>query len=96
MKRPRDDPTTQSDDDAPAELEHVIGFSCRHANTCIAHPVETNTAIYAAGQLVIVSDLADPHKQELLRYHDAEVCALAVSPGGEYIASGQVATPKVL
>ena len=107
-----------SEDDAPAELEHVIGFSCRHANTYLVHPTDVNLTVHAVGQLALVGDLADPlrfcrtrilsfaslliysgancrHKQDILRYHDAEVCALAISPCGQYIASGQVFTPKV-
>ena len=48
-------------DDAPAELEHIIGFSCRHANTYLAHPTDINMTVHAVGQLVLVGDLSDPY-----------------------------------
>lgn len=36
----------------------------------------------------------DPHKQEFLRGHDAEVSALDVSLNGKLLASGQLGSPN--
>lgn len=42
----------------------------------------------------MIQDVGDPHDQQFLRGHDAEVCAIAASSGGELLASGQVASTE--
>jgi len=76
-----------------AELEHFIGFGGKHLNTVHYHPVKTETLIYAAAAAIIIEDVNDPHKQEFLRGHDAEISALEVSGNGKLIASGQIGSP---
>lgn len=44
------------------------------------------------GSLASIESLADSQDQRILRGHDMEVSALAVSPTGKYIATGQVGT----
>jgi WD40 repeat protein len=44
------------------------------------------------GNLVSIENLNDSHDQKLMRGHDMPVCALAVSPSGAYVASGQIGT----
>jgi hypothetical protein len=50
-----------SSEDIPAELEHIIGFSCKYSNTCLAHPVDQDKVIYNMASLVVISDLSDPY-----------------------------------
>eukprot|EP00927_Polykrikos_kofoidii_P038705 TRINITY_DN33117_c0_g1_i1.p1 TRINITY_DN33117_c0_g1~~TRINITY_DN33117_c0_g1_i1.p1 ORF type:complete len:626 (-),score=90.66 TRINITY_DN33117_c0_g1_i1:168-2045(-) len=79
---------------AAAELEHFIGYGGRHPHTVHYHPTQTSTLIYAAAAVVIIEDVNDPHKQEFLRGHDAEVSALDVSLNGKLVASGQLGSPS--
>jgi hypothetical protein len=39
--------------------------------------------------LISIQSLSDCHDQRLLRGHDMQITVLAVSPSGEFIASGQ-------
>jgi hypothetical protein len=48
-------------DEVPAELEHIIGFSSKYPNTCLAHPVDQDKVIYNMASLVVISDLSDPY-----------------------------------
>eukprot|EP00442_Polarella_glacialis_P000386 CAMPEP_0115057730 /NCGR_PEP_ID=MMETSP0227-20121206/5933_1 /TAXON_ID=89957 /ORGANISM="Polarella glacialis, Strain CCMP 1383" /LENGTH=617 /DNA_ID=CAMNT_0002442591 /DNA_START=85 /DNA_END=1938 /DNA_ORIENTATION=- len=73
-----------------AELEHFIGYGGKHLNTVKYHPIQAETLIYAAASAIIIEDVNDPHKQEFLRGHDAEVSALDVSLNGKLVASGQL------
>jgi len=44
------------------------------------------------GSVVAICSVDDPHDQSFLRAHDMEISALALSPSGHLIASGQVGT----
>eukprot|EP00437_Effrenium_voratum_P020813 CAMPEP_0181448042 /NCGR_PEP_ID=MMETSP1110-20121109/26935_1 /TAXON_ID=174948 /ORGANISM="Symbiodinium sp., Strain CCMP421" /LENGTH=623 /DNA_ID=CAMNT_0023572177 /DNA_START=6 /DNA_END=1874 /DNA_ORIENTATION=+ len=79
---------------AAAELEHFIGYGGKHLGTVCYHPSEAETLIYAAASAIIVENVNDPHKQEFLRGHDAEVSALDVSLNGKLLASGQLGSPS--
>jgi len=72
------------------ELEHLSGFRGEHNATLCFHPNEPNMIIYAAGSVVIVQDVGDPHLQQLLRAHDEDVCAIVCSRDGRFVASGQI------
>eukprot|EP00408_Alexandrium_pacificum_P055621 CAMPEP_0171260598 /NCGR_PEP_ID=MMETSP0790-20130122/55539_1 /TAXON_ID=2925 /ORGANISM="Alexandrium catenella, Strain OF101" /LENGTH=86 /DNA_ID=CAMNT_0011728935 /DNA_START=29 /DNA_END=286 /DNA_ORIENTATION=- len=77
-----------------AELEHFCGYGGKHMNTVRYHPQQAETLIYAAAAAIIIEDVNDPHKQEFLRGHDAEVSALDVSLNGKLVASGQEGSPR--
>jgi len=76
-----------------AELEHFIGYGGRHLNTVHYHPQQVETLIYAAAAVIIIEDVNDPHKQEFLRGHDAQVSALDISLNGKLLVSGQQGSP---
>jgi len=78
---------------ALAELEHYCGYGGSHSGTVHYHPVKAETLVYAAAATIIIEDVNDPHKQEFLRGHDAEICALEISRNGKLVASGQVGSP---
>ena len=44
------------------------------------------------GSLASIENLSDPQSQRILRGHDNEVSAMAVTPSGKYIATGQMGT----
>ncbi|CAM9416889.1 unnamed protein product, partial [Phaeothamnion confervicola] len=82
-------------DEGPLELEHVLAFTGHHRQTAVAHPTEPGVVLRAAGPVLAVSALSVPHggggpQQELLRAHDMEISALAVSPDGALVATGQI------
>lgn len=77
---------------AVAELEHFIGYGGHHLSTVRYHPNQADTLIYTAASAIIIENVNDPHKQEFLRGHDAEVSALDVSLNGKLVASGQLAS----
>mmetsp|Transcript_71682 Transcript_71682/g.184871 ORF Transcript_71682/g.184871 Transcript_71682/m.184871 type:complete len:623 (-) Transcript_71682:98-1966(-) len=77
-----------------AELEHFYGYGGKHLNTVRYHPLQAETVIYAAAAAIIIEDVNDPHKQEFLRGHDAEVSAIDVSQNGKLVASGQLGSPS--
>uniref|UniRef100_A0A7S1ADC4 Guanine nucleotide-binding protein subunit beta-like protein n=1 Tax=Noctiluca scintillans TaxID=2966 RepID=A0A7S1ADC4_NOCSC len=77
---------------AAAELEHFIGGS-KYVNVVHYHPLRTETLIYAAAATIIVEEVSDPHSQEFLRGHDADISALDVSQNGKLVASGQSGSP---
>ena len=65
------------------ELEHVIGFTGHFPDTLKFRPApEPQFIVYNIGAVVVVQDLADPHRQEFLQGHDAEICALDISYDG--------------
>ena len=70
------------------ELEHVLGYSGK-PNSLQAIPGEQPLAALAVGSMIVLADLEDTHKQELLHGHDAAVTVLAVSRAGDQLASGQ-------
>lgn len=76
-----------------AELEHFCGYGGKHLGTVHYHPQQVDTLIFAAAAAIIIEDVNDPHKQEFLRGHDAEVTALDVSANGKLVASGQAGSP---
>jgi WD40 repeat protein len=54
----------------------------------------TNEAeiVHSMGSLVSLENLNDPHDQKLFRGHDNQITSLAVSSGGNFIATGQMGT----
>eukprot|EP01060_Flectonema_neradi_P041009 TRINITY_DN9560_c1_g1_i1.p1 TRINITY_DN9560_c1_g1~~TRINITY_DN9560_c1_g1_i1.p1 ORF type:complete len:687 (+),score=88.60 TRINITY_DN9560_c1_g1_i1:40-2100(+) len=83
------------DDVQPVQLEHAIGFSGRHLGTAKLHPRSgTVVAVHAVGKLVVVVEAKDPHAQQILKGHDAEVTSIDISSSGELLASGQSASTK--
>lgn len=76
-----------------AELEHFIGYGGKHLNTVRYHPTEAETLVYAAASAIIIENVNDPHKQEFLRGHDADVSAIDLSLNGKLLASGQLGSP---
>jgi cilia- and flagella-associated protein 52 len=74
---------------AAVELEHVCGLSNRFFNTVQFHSQKKNLYVYPVGSCVVLEDIDDPHNQDFLRAHDAEISALAISSNGKMIASGQ-------
>lgn len=72
------------------ELEHFCGYGGKHLNTVRYHPQRPELLIYTAAAAIIIEDVNDPHKQEFLRGHDAEVTAIDVSLNGKLVASGQL------
>lgn len=74
------------------QLEHVIGFTGVHRNTCVGCPLDDRKYITSMGSMVVVGNDQDPHDQLFFRGHDMEVSAIAVSTNGMYIASAQVGT----
>jgi WD40 repeat protein len=82
------------DDDEPLQLEHMMGYSGRHTCTVAALPNDEIRFVKTMGNLVCIENLEDPHDQKLMRGHDMPISALAVSPSGNFIASGQEGTTK--
>lgn len=83
-------------DDSPLQLEHILGYAGDFRNTCLTIPSlgDGKYFVKGMGSLVVIENLLDPHDQKLLRGHDSQISAIAVSPSGSYIASGQVGTEK--
>ncbi|KAG5190579.1 quinon protein alcohol dehydrogenase-like superfamily [Tribonema minus] len=90
---PASDPDSGPADDL-LELEHVIGYTGHNARTVLAHPTDAGVLLTAMGSLLVVSLVSDPHRQELLRGHDEEISALASSPSGDLIATGQAGSTR--
>ena len=44
------------------------------------------------GSLASIENLNDPQDQRILRGHDMQLTAIAISPSGRYIATGQQGT----
>ncbi|CAD7928444.1 unnamed protein product [Amoebophrya sp. A120] len=74
---------------AAVELEHLCGLTNRFPNTVVLHPARRDVYIYPVGCCVVMEDLRNPHNQDFLRAHDAEVSAITTSRNGKMIASGQ-------
>jgi WD40 repeat protein len=85
---------TQEDENDPLQLEHMMGFSGAYCQTVMSIPGNDNAFAKTMGNLVCLENLLDPHDQKLLRGHDMPISAMAVSPSGSYIASGQEGTVK--
>ncbi|OQS03482.1 cleavage induced hypothetical protein [Thraustotheca clavata] len=72
---------------AVMELEHAIGFSGIPSGLQY-HPNGTEY-VYPTGGCILIASLSDPHNQVFLRGHDGNISALAMSPSGALLASGQ-------
>ncbi len=82
------------DDDEPLQLEHMMGYSGKHLGTVVAMPNDENRFVKSMGNLVCIENLLDPHDQKFMRGHDMPISAMAVSPSGNFIATGQEGTLK--
>ncbi|SPR01188.1 unnamed protein product (mitochondrion) [Plasmodiophora brassicae] len=71
-------------------LENMIGFTGAHRHTLLFHPRQNDVIVFAIGKVVVLSALTPPQSQRFLRGHDGEICALAMSPSGRLLASGQM------
>ncbi|KAJ1486976.1 WD40-repeat-containing domain protein [Baffinella frigidus] len=75
-----------------AELEHVVGFTGQDLHTMALHPLDANVILHGMGNVVVIADQTDPHKQDLLRGHDNDITAVAFSRSGRILASAQRAS----
>jgi WD40 repeat protein len=80
--------TGMSDNKLDLKLEHCMGYNGSITNSLILHPNLVDY-IYIAGGVIIIAEMNDPNKQNLLRGHDDEVTCLALSHNGKLLASGQ-------
>jgi len=71
------------------ELDHAIGYTGEIPNSLLLHPAQRDY-ISISGANVIIGNLSDPHDQRFLKGHDDQVNALAISPNGKLLASGQI------
>jgi len=69
-------------------FRHLMGFSSARPHTLLIHP-DGQRAIYPAGRTVVVSGLADPENQVLLRGHVDTVTCLALDPAGRFLLSAE-------
>jgi len=69
------------------ELDHAIGYSGFVTDSIFLHP-NCKDYVLMTGSNVIISDLADPHKQFFLKGHDNLITCLAISNQGKLLASG--------
>lgn len=69
------------------EFEHFIGLNTI-PKSAIFHP-NGQKYIFSSGANLVIGDLIDPHIQHFLSNHDDIITALALSPSGDIIASGQ-------
>lgn len=77
-------------DQSLLELEHVIGYTGKAPASVHWDPNSPLSVFYSMGTMIVRhSDIGDPHMQEFMRGHDEEISALAVSPSGKLLASGQ-------
>lgn len=83
------------DSPAPVELEHLVGFSGKFLQSVLFHPTAKDTIVYSVGSLLVIADLNDPHKQDIVRA-DHEITAFDVSPNGQLLAAGQADGKAVL
>lgn len=74
------------------ELAHLQGFTGKFPSLVLSScgADSGRTLIYTIGSVVVLEDAADAHEQRFLVGHDNDVSALAISPCGTYLASGQV------
>lgn len=78
---------------AMAELDElalglVIGFSGAVPSGVRVHP-DRRHILYALGNTIVVHDLENAKNQTFLHGHSDRVTAVAVSPSGRFVASGQ-------
>jgi len=69
-------------------LRAVIGFGGSVPNGLKLHP-DGQTVIYPLGSTVVLRNKEDPSQQSFLQGHDGPVSCIALSPRGQYLASGQ-------
>jgi len=79
----------------PLVLEHMMGFNGDGKGSVQFHPVDKTVMISYTGCLLVIADVTSPHEQEFLRGHNEAITCLAISPSGNYIASGQASTTRV-
>ena len=70
----------------------MIGYAGLFKKTVISIPNRESSFVKSMGCLVAIENLNDQFDQKFLRGHDMQISALAVSPKGTYIASGQIGT----
>lgn len=70
------------------ELHHLTGWNPKVEGGLFAHPDGQNY-VYSLGSNVVISNLMNPTQQEFLQGHKGCISCLAVSPGGDLIASGE-------
>lgn len=83
-------PEPRTDD--PLQLEHIVGYSGNFRKTILNLPHDPDRFVRSMGSLIAVENLYDAHDQRLLRGHDMQVSAMAVSSTGKFVASGQIGT----
>jgi len=79
----------------PLALEHMMGFNGECRGSVHFHPRLKSVMVSYTGCLVVIADVTNPHEQEFLRGHNEQITALAISPSGNLIASGQSSTTRV-
>lgn len=79
----------RADELPPITLDHITGFAGDAAHVLAAHPSKPDLVYYAAGAVVVQQSLGNPRDQTLFHGHDEAVSALAVSPDGGFMASGE-------
>jgi len=88
-----DNPGENYDD--PLALEHMMGFNGDCKGSVQFHPTDKKIMVSYTGCLLVIADVTNPHEQEFLRGHNEAITALAISPSGNFIASGQGSTTRV-
>ena len=83
---------TPGPDDDPLQLEHMIGYPGKFRKTVIAIPNKEGYYVKSMGCLIAIENMNDQFDQKFMRGHDMQISALAVSPSGSLIASGQIGT----
>lgn len=74
------------------ELAHLQGFTGKFRQLVLGSTgsLHTGAVIYTIGSVVVLEDASDTHEQVFLTGHDNDVSALALSPCGTFLASGQM------
>jgi len=70
------------------ELAHIVGFNNKAQKCVQAHPIMSDTIIYAVGGTVIVEDLNEKNNQIFFRHALNEISCIRLSNNGKFIAVG--------
>ena len=70
------------------ELAHIIGFNNKTSKCVQAHPIMSDTVIYAVGGTVIVEDLNEKNNQIFFRHALNQISCIRLSNNGKFIAVG--------